>query len=836
MTRIARHSSFSQVQCDCHASLGKATDHPSRKIVPGCVSMAIAGIMLTSTVAAQAATGEGSGKAEDVLEEVVVTAQFHRENLQQTPLAITAITGEALEARGATNLADVASQAPNVILQQNGAGAGNSMRAQIRGVGQTDLDPAVDPGVGIYIDDVYFATLTGSDFALLDLDRVEVLRGPQGTLSGMNSLGGSVKLYSKKATGKDDGYLEGTYGSFGRVELRGSGDFTLVPDSLFFRLSGVSRQNRGYVSMIDYACSHPQDPYVIAGAYPRGNFTSDCRTGTEGGTSYTALRASLRWLPSDAVEVNWITDATRDNSETTATTLLDTPTSIFSGNSTVAWMGAPYDSRFMPSSPYVSYANFLDPGVTYVPIDTAGTAGTKLGAFYANPNNTLNAYGTSITVDWKLADDLVLKSISAYRHYNSQFGDDNSASPVPLVLEEARFTHRQVSEELRLNGAWGSLLTYTLGGIYFDYTTYYAAREDDPFLALFYGGPATPTFDFLQNDPTHTKTKAAFFNGAWHLADELTLNTGIRYTSEDKTYTYHRLNIDGATPYLVLSNPADPLNGRVGEFNGSHVDYRLDLDYQWTPTLMSYAGYSTGFKGGGVTPRPYYPEQVIGFGPETLKSYELGLKSEWLDHSLRANLAVFHQQYDNYQAFATAATCVDASGNLLPPQYANPCGEYQNVANAVGKGAEAEVDYLLGGLSIDTSLSYLDQHFTSSKSTSVAEGQVPPGIGKVRASAGVQYKLNLGGLGSLTPRVDLAYSPHSCGDLACDANVDNPAYTLANARLSYDSGDRKWSAALQVTNLTDKVYYLSRVNTGAGYLDGQIAPPRQWAITLRREF
>ena len=271
--------------------------------------------MLASSGWAQTAPNPDDTKNDTTgLQEIVVTAQFHREDLQLTPLAITAITGDMLEARSETSLQDVASQAPNVILQQNAAGAGNSMRAQIRGVGQTDLDPAVDPGVGIYIDDVYFATLTGSDFALVDLDRVEILRGPQGTLSGMNSLGGSVKLYSKKATGGDDGYVEGSYGSFDRVELHGSGDFTVVPDQLYFRLTGVARRENGYVTLEDYACTHPQDPYVISGAYPRGNFTSDCKTGTEGGQDYTALRGSLRWVPSDALEVNWVTDATQDDS------------------------------------------------------------------------------------------------------------------------------------------------------------------------------------------------------------------------------------------------------------------------------------------------------------------------------------------------------------------------------------------------------------------------------------------------------------------------------------------------------------------------------------------
>ena len=170
------------------------------------------------------------------------------------------------------------------------------MRAQIRGVGQTDFDPAVDPGVGIYVDDVYFATLTGSDFALLDLDRVEILRGPQGTLSGMNSLGGSVKLYSQKATGGDDGYVEATYGDYNRVDVRASGDFSLVPDTLFLRLSGVARRHRRLRATLRLRLHASQRSVRDLGAIPRGNYSTDCRTGTEGSIDYNAVRASLRWL------------------------------------------------------------------------------------------------------------------------------------------------------------------------------------------------------------------------------------------------------------------------------------------------------------------------------------------------------------------------------------------------------------------------------------------------------------------------------------------------------------------------------------------------------------
>jgi iron complex outermembrane receptor protein len=772
----------------------------------------VAACALSCTAVAQQSSDTASKGATAVpdansLETITVTAQFRSENLQQTPLAITAITGAMLDARSQTSLQDVTAQAPNVVLEPNGAGGGNSMRAQIRGVGQTDFDPAVDPGVGIYIDDVYFATLTGSDFALLDLDRVEILRGPQGTLSGMNSLGGSVKLYTQKATGSNEGYVEATAGSLDRVDLRASGDFSLIPDSVFLRLSAVARRQDGYVQLYDYACTHPTDPYVISGAIPRGNFSGNCKTGTEGGIDYDAARASVRWLASDSVEVNWVSDATRDNSGTTANTLLAAP----GPSNSLAWMHVPYDGRFVPTSPYVNYANFLDPGVTYRAINTGGAPGAPNGPFYANPNNTMNGWGSSATVDWKVANDLSLKSISAFRQYTSGFGDDNSDSPVQL-------------------------LDYTVGGIYFDQKTEYRSREDDPFVP--YGTPAEPTFDFLGDVTARVKTKAGFANTAWHLYDGLTFNAGVRYTKEEKGFEFGDYNIDGITPYLPLSNPADPLNGKVGVFNGSHVDYRVDLDYQWTPEIMTYVSWSTGFKGGGITPRPYYPEQVVGFGPETVKSSELGMKSQWFDNRLRANVAVFYEDYYGYQASANLpALCVDASGAPLPPPYNNPCGEYINAADAVGKGIETEfeirpIDHLL----IDASFSYLDMKFIHSLSPAVPTGEGVPDVGKSKGSIGVQYEAPLFGRGTLTPRLDASYTPASCGDLLCSADVQNDSYTLVNGRLTYWSPKREWSVALQVTNLTDKLYYITKTNTGAGYLNGQIGMPREWAITLHKQF
>ncbi len=157
--------------------------------------------------------------SDNALEEIVVTAQFREQSVQDTPLSITAISGDLLEARSQTSIAEVANQAPNVTLKPQGAAFGPAMGASIRGVGQFDFNPALEPGVGLYVDDVYYATLTGSILDLLDLERVEILRGPQGTLAGNNSIGGAVKLYSRRPTG-DGGSISATYGSRNRVELR----------------------------------------------------------------------------------------------------------------------------------------------------------------------------------------------------------------------------------------------------------------------------------------------------------------------------------------------------------------------------------------------------------------------------------------------------------------------------------------------------------------------------------------------------------------------------------------------------------------------------------------
>src|SRR5690606_14651997 len=396
-------------------------------------------------IALAAMSGTALAQQQGALEEVIVTAEFRQANVQDTPIAITAVTSSMMEARSQTNVFEIAAQAPNVTLKPAGAGIGPAMIAFIRGIGQTDFNYALEPGVGVYVDDVYYPTLTGTLLDLLDLDRVEVLRGPQGTLAGRNSIGGAIKLYSRQPSEDGGGSISLTYGSLDRVEVRGSGDFTLVPDKLYARVAGVSRSRDGYVTRYDYRCVHPDSNVP---SFSTGRL-SDCELGTEGGQNYTGGRFNLTWLPSDSVKVTVIADAINDQSETQPNVLIRVNEAItvagsgpfqlpqgFLGQSIAGTDGNPVHltNAFVPYGPwrgdtafndgYVSYATYMDPNA-FDP-DTL----RRYSPVSIPPISTLDQRGISATIDWQINDRLSFKSITAVREYQSSFAQDVDGSPI----------------------------------------------------------------------------------------------------------------------------------------------------------------------------------------------------------------------------------------------------------------------------------------------------------------------------------------------------------------------------------------------------------------------
>ena len=584
----------------------------------------IAGFMLVGSAAAATAAKD---KTDNTVGEVVVTAQFREQSLQQAPLAITAVNAKMLDQRSEHSIYQVAAQAPNVTLKPAGAAFGSALVGYIRGVGQLDFNFALEPGVGMYVDDVYYATLTGSVVDLLDLDHVEIARGPQGTLAGKNSIGGSIKLYSKKPTGEGGGYFEATYGSLNRIDARGSADFTVVPDKLFVRISGVSRHHDGYVTRLDFACTHP------GSGLPTFAVGDGCRLGTEGGQAFNAARVAVRWLPTEKIEVNLLADATDDNSEVQASTT----TFANNTNPAIALNGVPYDSRFVPTDPYVSYSTFTDPGGTFA--NPFGGPPIVKSAYSIPPNNTLKEWGVSGDIKWDLGGKLSLRSITAYRRFSGDFAEDTDGSPLMLELVQNHVSHNQITQELRLNGSVLDKLDYTVGGFYLRSSSLDSNRVDIPYVPV-----VGPFFDFLGNDPVLAHSKSVFVHGIYHVTDKLEIAGGARYSKEDKTYTFSRTNPDG-TPNIILGG----LSGVTGKYSGSYWDYRVDADYHVTSDVMGYMQFSTGTKGGGINPRPFTPAQVGAFGPEKLYAYEAGVKSQLFDRHVRLNLAAFYNDYKDIQ-------------------------------------------------------------------------------------------------------------------------------------------------------------------------------------------
>ncbi|PZN33144.1 MAG: TonB-dependent receptor [Proteobacteria bacterium] len=809
-------------------SVGPTTDR--RAIRSQRVTLAVR-VALASSLASSAfaQAPEQSTQGSGILGEVVVTAQFREQNVQDTPLAITAVSAELLESRNQTNITEITSQAPNVTLKQQGATFGPSIAASIRGIGQSDFNPALEPGVGIYVDDVYYATLTGGVLDLLDLERVEILRGPQGTLAGRNSIGGAVKLYSRKPNADDGGYFSATYGSRDRIDLRGSANFALS-DNLFLRLSGVDKSQNGYIARVDYGCANPNNPYGI----PAQRATSaGCIVDYDSDVNFTAARAALRWVASDDLEFNFSADYTTDRRNPTGTVLVDYRAAVSTANTQPVVdddpsNNVPVTAFIVPHGSYYNYASYYNPPGTYngvVPVQGAFDTsfnGTVLQNYpllesRADPGQFFEGWGTALTVDWTLSDSLALKSITAYRSYDSGFTNDNDLSPLSSSIGDGTLPFHSFSQELRLNGAAADdRVEYTLGAFYMDQRSRYQSWQD-----LRY----TPNYplQFQQDDIVNADTQAVFAHLAFHPTDQLSLTGGLRYTEEHKDYTFVRLTRDGAVhPFLGT------LNGVSSVYDGDNLDYRVAVQYRWTTDLMTYVQYSTGFKGGGVSPRPFVPEQALPFDPEELTSYELGMKVDFFDRRVRLNSALFYSDYTDLQL-----------GLQLCP--GAPCGVIANAGDATIKGVELEaVLRPVAGLSIDASFSYLDFEYDrlSPQVTAYELSYIAPYMPERKWSVGAQYEFILGDLGTLTPRVDVSYQ----GEMYTNGN-NQPTnfiedYTLLNARLTWRSSAGDWEASLEGTNLTDKYYFLTRTDqfSGAGHTDGQPGRPREWAVTLKRNF
>jgi iron complex outermembrane receptor protein len=802
------------------------------------ITCAVAVLLLTSQVHGQQAPATPADQTTG-LEEVVVSAQRRTENLQTTPIAITAISGALLESRNMDNITDVGAFVPNAVIQPLGAGWGATMAAFIRGVGLGDNILSFEPGVPIYVDDVYLGRPQGSIFDLLDLERVEVLRGPQGTLFGKNAEGGTVRLISVKPQGDNTGSASVTYGKFNRLEARGMADVALIDGFLNARFSFSSKKADGYFKLFDYVCVNGAGS--LGSLQPAVAPESNCQTGTLGDENVQSGRAAFRFLINDKTEFNLVTDITVQNQEGPADkyTVIDGANGLNAGWGalTYAYLGVPtagpaayigkpiiYDGRFLTNNPYSGYSEY----------GTDPISGREV------PNeNDLNHWGVAGTLEWQLSDYLSFKSVTAFREFRNEYGRDSDGSPLSENATYDDAFHLQFTEEDTFTGKAGPVDWAT--GLFY----YSAADSDRGFDELYPCTAQNPNVCVHEQDDyvyQTTKNWAYFVHSTWHITDPLSVTGGARYTSDQKDATISVINFD---PYPVTLGSSGNVVNQYVPLSARHVDYDLSVNYQFTAKLMGYVRYSTGFKGGGFSPRPADALQTVPFKPEYLRTAEVGEKSELWDRRVRLNVDFFYSKYLDQQTFAQQ---LDADGiNWF---------REENAGTARLWGLEGELQMEpVDNLRIDSSAGYVNYWLESNGGNVLlftgnqCDGQTcySPRTPKFTGSLGIQYSMPAFG-GDLTPRVDETYQTkvyfvtnNGCftntGPAGCGTGAQG-GYGVLNARLTWQPGNKKWDVSLWGRNLTDKAYFSGKLSliTFFGREEGNVAPPLEWGITFKRTF
>lgn len=779
---------------------------------------AVAGQLLLSTMNAQVAVAAEAG----TLEEIVVTAQFRAQNVQETPIAITAMDAEMLERRGIESVTDMAASAPNVMLKES-YGIYSGTTAYIRGIGQFDSQIAIEPGVSIYLDDVYHATMVGSNYSLLDLERVEILRGPQGTLAGANSIGGAVKMYNKKPTGQGDGYAEVGYGENDSYLVKGAFDTALIDDQLFLRISGGHRTLGGYVDMVDFVCENPN----LSGNLPRMVTQADhCKIGEAGGSSTTTGRAALRWLPTDNLEVNLSVDSINTKQDAPPMVLFALSTiSSFYNQEQIAVHGIPYDARFIP--PAGSYKTYA----TYTDLDRARAS--------FSPNGYSKNSGYGLTLDYQLSDNLSLTSISAYRETQAYGANDGDGSPLNGTAETYYWDIATLTQELRLNGSHGPV-DWTVGAYYLTsdqdldgFVNAQAVRAPPPPpLAANYPDGADILF-FLTDDKAKREKQSLFANATYHIIDGLNLTLGLRYSNNTFNYTQRRVDPQGFNPRIPAPTPKPqfmlPILGKAPEQSTERLDYRIALDYQLFDSMMVYGQVATGFKDGGINPTATSPTTQTPFNEEKLKAYELGIKSNYFDRRLRLNAAVFHSDYTDLQLRISLPT--GTSPTL-------------NVGEATIEGLEVETEWAPTKAWLFTaSGSYIDFEYGNLGGAQNVGGgpcqtctniYTPEYTGFLAA----QYGFDFGVKGTVTPQLNGEYQSKVYTDAANREAGAIPSRWVANARLDWQSADKDWKATLAITNLFDEYYFHQVRNSlnNIGMAQGAVGRPRELMLSVRKSF
>jgi iron complex outermembrane recepter protein len=837
--------------------------------------MSGAALTLAGTAFAQTAVPAAPAAEQGGIQEIVVTAQKRAENVQDVPIAISAFTSEALTERSVTSVASLSNIAPNVTLDAGTPFSGSSavLSAYIRGIGANDFAFNIDPGVGIYLDGVYLARSVGANQDLPDVERIEVLKGPQGTLFGRNTIGGAISIVTHDP-GKEFRFKgDLTAGRFGLIQTRGTVDIPLS-DSLSSSIAFSTKNRGGYLRRIAFPgasnfASTPITSYKAAGYENIG-------LGTEGGDNSWNLRGKLKFSNGGAFRATLTGDYSNVDQSQLANKLIGTTPAVFAGTyncaiaepvpvgtncgggpPSFAYLGGIGGLTSIFNNPTVYGVNSdANPANNRLPYDNRFVT-NNIDTSYANGNNysKLKAYGGALTLDYDLSDSVALKSITAYRELHWNVGMDVDGSPLNFLHTSFTMNQWQFSQEFQLLGsALDKKLNYVLGAYYFkeagdlhDYVTFAEGL-------LQVDGP---------NDLA-TKNYAFFGQVDWKLSEQLGITVGGRYTHEDKSFegfqsdanglTYKILNflagIGQGPPACANINPiTDACRIAAGFPNaGQPLRYyiagtqkkvfnnfspKIGVQYHPNDDVMVYASWSKGYKTGGWTTRLSNPLPTApDFGPEKATTYELGLKSTLIDRRLQVNAALFQTEYKGIQ--------------LNFQQGVSPT--IQNAGDARIKGFEIEVTAApTDAFTINGSIGYLDAKYTNVLvparvaanpfQAGVFPGGELPKTPKWKFNVSPRYELRMGNGGKIIALADYTHTSSLWNDTERAFLLQRPSTDILNGSVSYrDPGDH-WDITLGMTNITDTRYLVTgQAQIAGGQFYGTYSRPREWYAKLGLKF
>jgi iron complex outermembrane receptor protein len=781
----------------------------------GILALTVAAPLPTALAQTTAPAGVAAGP--DTLESVVVTARRRAENIQDTPLAVTAVTAETIQVQDVATLQDLNSFVPNMKIANDRA-TSSTINVYIRGVGQVDPLWGFDPSVGVYIDDVYMARPQAALLDVVDVDRLEVLSGPQGTLYGKNTIAGAIKYVTHDIVGPESLTMSVTGGNYFEHDEKLSFSTPVVSDHVYFGFAVADLQHDGYGNVVAQAGTTPS-PYNYIGEDVSNK-------------DVLAARANLTVVWGQSSKLKIVADTTQDNSNAAGGQLLN--------NYLAQPLSQPYDLRTdMPVDKDYSYRK-----------------------------------GISATYTQSLTSQLDLKLVGAYYEGEArQF--INFAEVNENIFEvPGHYSDHQASGEGQLT--FTNDLVKAVGGVFYMNSEacgdYNASVGSLTLLGI-------PAYDLyiteLVNGCVQTKSSAVYADTAWKLTNQLNFDAGLRWNQDQKTATVYQADYASIAPTQLLPNQTffDPAAVPAGFFgfpgvvtnytNGRtfvNVSPRLGFDYHWTDHVMTYISYSKGFKSGGFDMRgnaAVYPATQNGYNSETADNYEVGLKSTLFDDTLLLNLTAFYNPYSNAQVQLQDFVLYEGAPSNLTAVL--------NAGKQINKGVELQSAWkasraLTFGLNVGYLDSYYEDYLVPCNPFIFAPG-CGPGVTTVNGanenrplnapswtvSGNGTYTWDLGS-GTLLARAGYDWRSFTKVADTIASPTDQPAYGLLNAGVAYTTASKAWRFSADGKNLTNKYYRVAGYDFGPppiaasnAYLGGlsQIGfygPPRTFTATVTYHF